>query len=192
MPSLAAGPASQRLGVRRGDRVAAYLPNIPEAIVALLATASLGAIWSSCAPEFGVRAVIDRFAQIEPRVLLAIDGYRYGDKAIDRRTEVAEIRAALPSVETTVVLAYLDPEAAAWLRRRRLGGARRFAGPARVRGRAVRPPAVHPLLVGHDRPAQADRPRPRRDPPGAPQGARPPHGPRARRTASCGSPRPAG
>ncbi|HEX3266166.1 MAG TPA: AMP-binding protein, partial [Candidatus Limnocylindrales bacterium] len=78
-----------RLGVRRGDRVAAYLPNIPEAIVALLATASLGATWSSCAPEFGVRAVIDRLAQIEPRVLLAIDGYRYGDKPVDRRAELA-------------------------------------------------------------------------------------------------------
>ncbi len=94
--------------MRRGDRVAAYLPNVPEAIVALLATASLGATWSSCAPEFGVRAVIDRFAQIEPRVLLAIDGYRYGDKPIERRAELAEIRAALPSVEATVVLPYLD------------------------------------------------------------------------------------
>jgi acetoacetyl-CoA synthetase len=102
-----------RLGVRRGDRVAAYLPNVPETIVALLATASLGATWSSCAPEFGVRAVIDRFAQIRPRVLLAIDGYRYGDKPIDRRSELAEIRAALPSVESTVVLPYLDLDAAA-------------------------------------------------------------------------------
>jgi acetoacetyl-CoA synthetase len=103
----------ERLGVGRGDRVAAYLPNVPEAIVALLAAASLGATWSSCAPEFGVRAVIDRFAQIEPRVLLAVDGYRYGDKPIDRRTELAEIRAALPSVESTVVVPYLDDVAAA-------------------------------------------------------------------------------
>ena len=102
-----------RLGVQRGDRVAAFFPNVPEAIVALLATASLGAVWSSCAPEFGVRAVIDRFGQVEPRVLLAVDGYRYGDKAIDRRSELAAIRAALPSVESTVVLPYLDPSAAA-------------------------------------------------------------------------------
>jgi acetoacetyl-CoA synthetase len=102
----------QQLGVRRGDRVAAYLPNVPEAIVALLATASLGATWSSCAPEFGTRAVIDRFGQIEPRVLIAIDGYRYGDKSIDRRAEIAEIRAAMPSVAATVVLPYLDPAAA--------------------------------------------------------------------------------
>ena len=103
----------ERLGVGRGDRVAAFLPNVPEAIVAFLATASLGAIWSSCAPEFGVRAVIDRFGQIEPRVLLAVDGYRYGDKAIDRRAELAEIRAALPSLASTVVLPYLDVAAAA-------------------------------------------------------------------------------
>jgi acetoacetyl-CoA synthetase len=96
------------LGVRRGDRVAAYLPNIPEAIVALLATASLGAIWTSCAPEFGTRAVIDRFGQVEPRVLLAIDGYRYGTKALDRTAELAEMRAAIPSLEATVVLPYLD------------------------------------------------------------------------------------
>ena len=101
----------QRLGVSRGDRVAAYLPNIPETIVAMLATASLGAIWSSCAPEFGTRAVIDRFGQIEPRVLLAIDGYRYGDREIDRRGALAEIRAGLPSLEATVVLPYPAPDA---------------------------------------------------------------------------------
>ena len=102
----------RELGVTRGDRVAAYLPNVPEAIVALLATTSLGATWSSCAPEFGTRAVIDRFGQIEPRVLISVDGYRYGDKAIDRRTELAEIRGALPSLAATVVLPYLDPPAA--------------------------------------------------------------------------------
>ncbi len=100
-----------RLGVRRGDRVAALLPNIPEALVAFLATASLGAVWSSCAPEFGVRAVIDRFAQIEPVVLLTIDGYRYGDRDIDRREEVAEVRGALPTVRSTVVVPYLEPDA---------------------------------------------------------------------------------
>jgi acetoacetyl-CoA synthetase len=102
-----------RLGVRRGDRVAAFLPNVPEAIVGLLATASLGATWSSCAPEFGVRAVIDRFGQIEPKVLLAVDGYRYGDRDVDRRGELAEIQRSLPSLSATVVLPYLDPAAAA-------------------------------------------------------------------------------
>jgi acetoacetyl-CoA synthetase len=101
-----------RLGVRRGDRVAALLPNIPETLVAFLATASLGAIWSSCAPEFGTRAVVDRFAQIEPAVLLAIDGYRYGDHAVDRTAEIAEIRAALPTLRAAVVVPYLDPAAA--------------------------------------------------------------------------------
>ena len=75
----------QRLGVGVGDRVVAYSPNIPETLVAFLATASLGAVWSSCAPEFGTKSVVDRFAQVEPKVLLAIDGYRYGAKDIDRR-----------------------------------------------------------------------------------------------------------
>jgi acetoacetyl-CoA synthetase len=99
----------QRLGIGPGDRVAAYLPNVPEALVALLATASLGAIWSSCAPEFGIRSVIDRFGQIEPKVLLAIDGYRWGDREVERADEVAAIRAALPSLRATVELPYLRP-----------------------------------------------------------------------------------
>jgi len=93
-------------GVRRGDRVAAYLPNIPETIAALLATASLGAIWSSAAPEFGARSVIDRFSQIEPKVLLAIDGYRYGGRDFDRTDEVARI-AGEKGTEV-VRLGYLD------------------------------------------------------------------------------------
>jgi acetoacetyl-CoA synthetase len=101
-----------RLGVGRGDRVAAYLPNIPETVVAFLATASLGAVWSSCAPEFGTRSVVDRLRQIEPAVLLAVDGYRYGAKAVDRRGEVAAVRAALPSLRATVTVPYLaaDPD----------------------------------------------------------------------------------
>jgi acetoacetyl-CoA synthetase len=98
-----------RLGVGPGDRVVAYLPNVPETAVALLATASLGATWSSCAPEFGVRSVVDRFSQIEPKVLLTIDGYRYGDRTISRTDEVAAIRAGLPSLAATVLLPYLDP-----------------------------------------------------------------------------------
>lgn len=97
----------RRLGVGRGDRVAAYAPNIPETFVLLLATASLGAIFSSCAPEFGTRSVTDRWQQIEPKVLVAVDGYRYGDKPVDRRGEVAAIRAALPSLRHTVGIGYL-------------------------------------------------------------------------------------
>jgi acetoacetyl-CoA synthetase len=99
----------QRLGVGRGDRVAAFLPNVPEAMVALLATASLGAIWTACAPEFGVRSVVDRFSQVDPTVLLTIDGYRYGSRAVDRTDEVAAIRAALPGLRATVALPYLHP-----------------------------------------------------------------------------------
>ncbi|MET9782497.1 acetoacetate--CoA ligase [Nocardiopsis alba] len=94
----------RRLGVGEGDRVAAYLPNLPETIAAFYAVASLGAIWSSCSPDFGVRSVIDRFAQIEPKVLLAVDGYRYGGKDFDRRPVVEELREALPTVEHTVLL----------------------------------------------------------------------------------------
>ncbi|MGH9125670.1 MAG: acetoacetate--CoA ligase [Acidimicrobiales bacterium] len=98
----------EALGVGAGDRVAAYLPNIPETLVAFLATASLGAVWSSCAPEFGTRSVVDRFSQIGPKLLLCADGYRYGAVAVDRRAEVAAIRTALPTVEATVWVPYLD------------------------------------------------------------------------------------
>src|SRR5207248_984310 len=78
-------------------------------LVAFLATASLGAIWASCAPEFGTRSVLVRFSQIDPKVLLAIDGYRYGAKAVDRAAEVAAIRAGLPNLAATVAVPYLDP-----------------------------------------------------------------------------------
>jgi acetoacetyl-CoA synthetase len=96
----------QRLGVGRGDRVAAYLPNIPETLVAFLATASLGATWASCAPEFGPRSVIDRFDQIEPTVMFAVAGYTYGDKPIDKRADIDEIRAAIPSITHVVQVPY--------------------------------------------------------------------------------------
>ena len=96
----------QRLGVGRGDRVVAYLPNIPETLVAFLATASLGAIWATCASEFGPRSVLDRLGQLEPKVLLAIAGYRFGDKHVDRREQVAAVRAGLPSLEHVVHVPY--------------------------------------------------------------------------------------
>jgi acetoacetyl-CoA synthetase len=98
------------LGVRRGDRVVAYMPNIPETLVAFLASASIGAIWSSAAPEFGARSVIDRFAQIEPKVLLTVDGYRHGGKDFDRRDNVQRMLAEMPTVEHLVVLPYLAPD----------------------------------------------------------------------------------
>jgi acetoacetyl-CoA synthetase len=99
------------LGVARGDRVVAYMPNIPETLIAFLATASIGAIWSSAAPEFGARSVIDRFAQIEPKVFLTVDGYRHGGKDFDRLGVAQSILAELPTVEHAVLLGYLDADA---------------------------------------------------------------------------------
>ncbi|MEU6644068.1 acetoacetate--CoA ligase [Saccharomonospora sp. NPDC046836] len=100
------------MGVGKGDRVAAYLPNIPEALVLMLATTSLGAIWSACPPEFGVTNVLDRWSQIAPSVVFAVDGYRYRARDIDRRDEVADIANALGLRERTVVIPYLRPRAA--------------------------------------------------------------------------------
>ena len=99
------------LGVAKGDRVVAYLPNSPAALIGFLASASIGAIWSSCSPDFGARSVVDRFAQIEPKVLLAVDGYRYGGKNFDRMEVVAGLEREMPSVEHTVLARYLDPNA---------------------------------------------------------------------------------
>jgi acetoacetyl-CoA synthetase len=108
----AAATGLRGLGVERGDRVVAYLPNTAEAIVAFLAAASIGAVWSSCSPDFGPASVVDRFAQIEPKVLFAVDGYRYGGKDFDRRDVVAQLQEAMPSLERTVVVPYLseDPD----------------------------------------------------------------------------------
>jgi acetoacetyl-CoA synthetase len=107
----------QRLGVGPGDRVVAYLPNVPEALVAFIASASLGAVFASCAPEFGPRSVLSRIAQIEPKVLLAVAGYTFRERAVDRRAEVAAIREGLPTLEHVVHVPYgpLDlPEATGW------------------------------------------------------------------------------
>jgi acetoacetyl-CoA synthetase len=96
------------LGVEKGDRVAAYMPNVPETVIAFLATASIGAIWSSASPEFGARSVIDRFSQIEPKVLFTVDGYRYGGREFDRLDLVAGLQREMPTLERTVVLPYLN------------------------------------------------------------------------------------
>lgn len=103
----AAAAGLRRLGVTRGDRVAAFLPNIPETLVAFLATASLGAVWSSCAPEFGTQSVLDRFRQIRPTVLLTVDGYRYGGADRDRSAVTSEIAGGLPDLRATVTVSYL-------------------------------------------------------------------------------------
>jgi acetoacetyl-CoA synthetase len=99
------------LGVGEGDRVVAYLPNVPEAVIGFLATASLGAIWSSASPDFGAESVVDRFAQIEPKVLLAVDGYRYGGRDFPRAEVVELLRERMPSLEATVLVRYLNPGA---------------------------------------------------------------------------------
>lgn len=97
-----------RAGVGEGDRVAAYMPNMPETVIAMLASASLGAIWSSCSPDFGVRGVVDRFGQIEPKVLFCVDGYFYDGKTFEMSDRVAEILAEIESIEYAVVVNYAD------------------------------------------------------------------------------------
>jgi acetoacetyl-CoA synthetase len=135
------------LGVTRGDRVVAYMPNIPETLVAFLATASIGAIWSSAAPEFGARSVIDRFAQIEPKVLLAVDGYRHGGKDFDRAPVVREILAELPSVEHAVLLPYLDVAAQATELHGGLTWEELLEGGSRTELEFEQVPFDHPLWV---------------------------------------------
>lgn len=101
----------RRLGVGPGDRVVAYLPNLPETMVAFFAVSSLGAIWSSCSPDMGTRSVLDRFRQIDPKVMIAVDGYRYGGKDFDRLTVVDGLRDQLPTLEKVVLLPYLNADA---------------------------------------------------------------------------------
>jgi acetoacetyl-CoA synthetase len=101
----------RRLGVAPGDRVGGYLPNIPQAVVAVLATAAVGAVWTSCAPDFGARSVLDRLQQVEPVVLFTVDGYRYGGKTHDRSAVVAELRAGLPTLRATVHIPLLGTRA---------------------------------------------------------------------------------
>ena len=98
------------LGVQPGDRLVAWMPNIPETMVAMLATTAVGAIWACCSPDFGERGTLDRLAQLEPKVLFSVDGYRYGGKAFDRRSQLRDIAASLTSLEHLVYLPYLSPE----------------------------------------------------------------------------------
>ncbi len=97
-------------GVGPGDRVAGYLPNMPEAVIAMLATTSLGAVWSSCSPDFGVRGVVDRFGQIEPKVLIAAEGYLYNGKRLDVLPRIAEVRELVPTLQRVIVVSYANPE----------------------------------------------------------------------------------
>ena len=97
-------------GVGKGDRVAAYTPNVPEAVILLLASATLGAVFSSCSTDFGLNGVLDRFGQIEPKVLMVVDGYRYNGKVIDRRDINRQLSALMPSVVASLVIPFLDPD----------------------------------------------------------------------------------
>ncbi len=166
------------LGVERGDRVVAYMPNIPEATVAFLAAASIGAVWSSCSPDFGPASVIDRFAQIEPKVLFAVDGYRYGGKDFDRREHPRRpaSRDAQPHAHRRPALPRPRARPLPPARRDPLG---RAACPRRghrpqLRARPLRPPALGSLLLRHHRPAEGDRAVAGRHPARAPEEAPPP------------------
>jgi acetoacetyl-CoA synthetase len=138
--ALAAALAADGVGV--GDRVAGYLPNIPEAVIGMLAASALGATWSSCSPDFGVPGVLDRFGQIQPKVLLAVDGYRYAGKALDVRAKLAELRSALPELRRTVLVPFLGTDG--------LAGTVRFAdylGDAAPPLAFARLPFDHPLYI---------------------------------------------
>jgi acetoacetyl-CoA synthetase len=100
----------RKMGLAPGDRVVAYLPNSPEAVIAMLATVSVGAIWASCGPDFGPRGVVDRFLQLSPKFAFCVDGYYYGGKPFDRRPELATILSSLPSLERVIYLRQLEPE----------------------------------------------------------------------------------
>ena len=135
-------------GVKPGDRVGGYLPNMPEAVIGALAAAAIGAIWSSCSPDFGVQGVLDRFGQIEPKVLFTADGYFYGGKSFDSLDESARCLPQLPSVERVVVVPY---------RQRRTGSrgtlpqalrAGRISSPPSAPGRSNSPASFnHPLYI---------------------------------------------
>jgi acetoacetyl-CoA synthetase len=144
----AAAGAFAALGVGPGDRVAGFLPNLPETVIAMLAAATLGAVWSSCSPDFGANGVLDRFGQIRPKLLICADGYRYTRKAVDSRARVREVRARIPEIERVVVVPYLDerpdlsalPDAVRW--DELLGPHRGVEQPP-----FVRLPFDHPLYV---------------------------------------------
>ncbi|MBK9129240.1 MAG: acetoacetate--CoA ligase [Phycisphaerales bacterium] len=144
--------ALREAGVTRGDRVAGFMPNVPETVIAMLAAASLGAAWSSCSPDFGVRGVLDRFGQIEPKVLVTVDGYSYGGKPQDIKPRLRELLPALPSVRQCVLVPFLDPHA----RADDVPGAvlwREFMGAAAARAGGAPPlrfeevPFDHPLFI---------------------------------------------
>ena len=145
----AAAAALRAAGIQPGDRVASYLGNVPEAIVGVLGAAAIGAVWSSCSPDFGVQGVLDRFGQIEPRVLFAADSYHYSGKAFDQRPKIAAALETLPTVERTII----GP--GGWEDVRRAAPRH----PLGLRSAPVQPSALHPVFIRHDRRSQVHRPR---------------------------------
>ena len=139
--------ALKGVGIRRGDRVAGYLPNLPEAIIAALGAAAIGAVWSSCSPDFGVQGLVDRFGQIEPRVLVSADGYFYGGKTFDSLGRVRDALQRLPTVERTVIVPYTrETDALDGLRSASTW--RDFTGPHRGAALSFEPlPFNHPLYI---------------------------------------------
>jgi len=137
------------LGVAPGDRVIAYLPNSPEAVIAMLATVSIGAIWASCGPDFGPRGVVDRFGQLAPKLAFCVDGYHYGGKLFDRRPELKAILNALPSVEQVIYLRQLEPSNDTPLTAHTLFWEEALSGPdiARESFRFEQVPFAHPLWI---------------------------------------------
>ena len=137
------------LGVGRGDRVIAYLPNSPEAVIAMLATASVGAIWASCGPDFGPRGVVDRFAQLQPKLAFFVDGYYYGGKTFDRRPEIHAILDALPSLQQIVLVRRLEPDSNLRITDHALFWEELLAGPEVPRElfHFERVPFAHPLWI---------------------------------------------
>lgn len=137
--------ALRQMGVGPGDRVAAYMPNIPETVIAFLACVSVGAIWSSCSPDFGSQSVIDRFKQIEPKILFAVDGYQYGGKPFDRRAMVDELRGTLSNLEKTVYVPYLSSEDSLRIDERSVSLPRLYQATAKLEFEQV--PFDHPLWI---------------------------------------------
>ena len=137
------------LGLQRGDRVVAYLPNSPEAVIAMLATVSIGAIWASCGPDFGPRGVVDRFLQLQPKVAFCVDGYYYGGKPFDRRPELSTILQSLPSLEHVIYLRLLEPDSSTRLTDSTLFWEEALAGPqiARESFEYEQVPFAHPLWI---------------------------------------------
>lgn len=137
------------LGVKPGDRVVAYLPNSPEAVIAMLATASIGAIWASCGPDFGAKGVIDRFAQLTPSVAFCVDGYHYGGKAFDRRAQLHDILEQLPTLQQVIYLRRLDANDATRPSSKAITWQEALAGPAVARAafRYEQVPFAHPLWI---------------------------------------------